>query len=414
MGRTDKSLQPPKTGAEALSRAREARKNIETMIRNTEFSHSKVCSSRAGKNIFLKFENRQVTGSFKIRGALNCLHGLNDRERAHGVVAASAGNHSQGVAFSAQKLGVQATIVMPVTSPMIKVTATKSYGANVVLKGDYYDEAFSYAQELAEQKQLTFIHPYKNDHVIAGQGTIALEIFEKKPEIDMIVVPIGGGGLISGIAMVAKAINPRCRVIGVQSERMPGMSALFHGKDVDMQAMSSTIADGIAVKQPSHEMYESYIKRSVDEIVTVGDEEIAATMVFLLERKKTVVEGSGATALTAVFSGKIALGENVAVILSGGNVDINTISKVIQKGLTETGRMARISVVIDDYPGTLNKVTSVIGTQRANILQVDHSRATKDLALRETRVDFLIETNNDEHIAGIRSALVQMGIRVIG
>ena len=406
-------LNPPQNEQEGLTRVQTAYALIKGLIRKTEFAHSKICSARTGKRIFLKFENRQITGSFKVRGALNKLHQLSDREKKKGVVAASAGNHSQGVAFSAQRLGVQANIVMPVTAPMIKVTATRGYGANVILHGDFYDDAYIHGRQLCESQGLTFIHPFQDDAVIAGQGTIAIELFESVADLDTLVVPLGGGGLISGIAMVAKALNPKCRVVGVQAERISTMAAMFKNESVADQKVGSTIADGVAVKSPSPEMLEGYIRRYVDDIVTVSDEEIAAVMVFLLERKKTVVEGAGAVALAATFSNRVALGASVAVILSGGNVDMNTISRVIQKGLTETGRLARISVIVDDLPGTLNKVTAIMGTQRANILQVDHSRATKDLALRETRIDFLIETRDEEHIADIKSALVSMGVRVI-
>lgn len=408
-------LNPPKTLDEALERVQQAQSVIAPMVKQTELSRSKFCSQVADKNIFLKFENSQITGSFKIRGALNKLNALDKSEKTKGVIASSAGNHSQGVAYGAQSLGLKAKIVMPETSPLIKIVATQGYGAEVILKGDFYDEAFSHAKELADQQGLTFVHPYEDDKIIAGQGTVALEILKAQPDIDLIVVPIGGGGLISGIAMAAKAIKPSCKVIGVQTHKVPSMyNRRYTQQQIRSAHEAMTIADGIAVKRPSEEIFKGYIERFVDDIVTVEEAEIASAMVLLLERKKTVVEGAGAVAMAAALNQKLKVQEkNVAVILSGGNVDLNTVSKLIHKGLIESGRQAQISVIVDDFPGTLNKITSVIGEKRANILQVSHNRGEKNLGLRETRIDFLLETRNSDHSDEIRQALSDAGMRVL-
>lgn len=409
-----KSLTPPKNIKEALRRAQEAAERIKDLVRVTEMSGSRGASSKAGKQVFFKYENQQVTGSFKIRGAANKLLSLSEKEKEHGVIAASAGNHAQGVAFSASEIGLPAKVVMPIHAPLIKLSATKNYGAEVVLHGEVYDEAFAHAQILAKDERRTFIHPFEDDEVIAGQSTVALEIFSQNKDIDTILVPVGGGGLISGVAMVAKAVNPRCRVIGVQAGNMPGMSRLFQGQEnLPEKEFLPTIADGIAVKRPSQEMYEKYISQYVDDVVTVSEEEIAEAIVFLIERKKTVAEGAAACGLAAAFSGRLALGEKNCVVVSGGNIDINTISKVIQKGLAQSGRLTNISVVIDDSPGALSRVCETIGSQRANILDVGHSRTFKNLGLRQTRVNFLLETIDEDHIARIEKALESLGGRVI-
>jgi threonine dehydratase len=392
---------------------KKARINIQDVILATEVERSHSLGKQVGSQIFLKYENHQFTGSFKLRGAYNKIINLTEAEKKQGVVACSAGNHAQGVAFSAQKAGVRAKIVMPITAPLIKVEATRGYGAEVVLSGEIYDEAYEKARELEKTEGLIFVHPYEDPLIIAGQGTIGLEIMESIPELDMVIVPIGGGGLISGIATAVKAINPKCKVIGVQSIQAPGMSQLFHHKNPEATKRISTIADGIAIKKPSQVMYDSFISRLVDEVVTVTDDEIAEGIVFLLERSKTVVEGSGAVGVAALLSKKIQTGKNTCVILSGGNIDMNVISKVIEKGQISRGRLVALSVIVDDMPGNLNRLTKAIADLRANVLEVHHDRISQGLFLRETRIDFVLETTDKEHILRIKEALEKAGGKIL-
>lgn len=368
-----------------------------------------------GTQLFLKLENEQRTGSFKIRGALNKMKSLTAEERARGVVASSAGNHAQGVALAAKMIGVQATIVMPVNAPIVKVDGTKAYGANVILKGEFYDEAYAHALELEKSKGYIFVHPYQDAKIIAGQGTIGLEILEEIPDLDSIVVPIGGGGLISGIATAVKALRPSCKIFGVVSNQAPGMMYMAKGQTWDPSAKKriATIAEGIAIKNPSKLMAETYISRLVDDIVEVTDDEVAQAIVFLLEKGKTVVEGSGAAGLAAVMSNRFQLGAKSCVLLCGGNIDLNIISKVIERGQRRNHRLARIAVVVDDLPGNLHRLTGVFAEHMSNVLEVYHDRVSPELGLRETRIDFLVETSSDEHIQNILGALKIVGCRIL-
>jgi threonine dehydratase len=360
---------------------------------------------------------------------------------------------------------------MPATAPIVKVNATRSYGAQVILTGEFYDEAFAKAKELEKEKGYVFVHPYQDPYVIAGQGTIGLEILDELPDVDTLVIPIGGGGLISGIATVAKAINPSIKVIGVVSNQAPGMMHLYHdqqtpqhkGESVGVGAVAgagtgavagagtvaiastgasggtgfgakpasatqapiahkvqqkiATIAEGIAIKSPSPAMYETYISSLVDEIVSVTDDEIAQTMVFLLEKGKTVTEGAGAAALAAIMKrgseSALKLGKKTCVVFSGGNVDLNVMAQVIERGLRQEHRLARLSVVAPDLPGNLSRITNVMAEKRANILEVYHDRVSPELALRETRIDLLVETSSDEHIREIQAALKEQGFKLL-
>ena len=366
-----------------------------------------------GTELFFKFENEQLTGSFKIRGALNKMNSLNSEERKRGVIASSAGNHAQGVAYSAKLAGVKAHIVMPVTSPIVKINATKAYGAEVILHGEFYDEAYTYAKELEKQKGYIFIPPFEDPMIIAGQGTIGLELFEDLADLDSVVVPIGGGGLISGIALAVKTLKPSIRVIGVVSNQAPGMKHLFqHDQEPVRKKRIATIAEGIAVKSPSPKMYDTYISKLVDEIVEVDDNEIAQAIVFLLEKGKTVTEGSGAAGFAAVMRGGLNLGKKSCVILCGGNIDMNVMAKVIERGLRREHRLARLTVVCDDLPGNLNRITNVMAEERANILEVIHDRVSPELGIRETRIDLLVETSSDEHIQSIQNALKAQGFKI--
>lgn len=403
---------------------RRAREFLQGKINRTSIKKCPAGFSFPGTELFFKYENEQLTGSFKIRGALNKMNSLNAEERALGVVASSAGNHAQGVAYGARALGVKATIVMPVTAPIVKVNATKSYGAQVILHGEFYDEAFAMAKELEREKGYVFVHPYQDPYVIAGQGTIGLEVLEELQELDTLVVPIGGGGLISGIATAAKALKPSIRIVGVVSNQAPGMMHLYQGSAVGEPSVGpsrraqkiATIAEGIAIKTPSPLMFETYISRLVDDMVAVNDDEIAQAMVFLLEKGKSVTEGAGASGLAAVMQGAqkgLKLGKKTGVIFSGGNVDLNVMAQVIERGLRQEHRLARLSLVAPDLPGNLNRITTVMAEKRANILEVYHDRVSPELAIRETRIDLLVETSSDEHIREIQGALKDQGFKLL-
>lgn len=410
-----------------IDEIRQAKKTIEKHILRTELSAApenisnrlrQVCPSVG--TVYLKQENRQATGSFKVRGALNKMLSLTADERARGVVASSAGNHAQGVAYSAKMLGVKATIVMPETAPIVKVNATKVHGANVILHGEVYDDAFAKAKELEAERNLTFVHPYLDDRVIAGQGTIALEMLEERPDLETLIVPIGGGGLISGIATAAKALKPSLRIFGVVSDQADGMLGLFRGataesiqKKAQLRRRITTIAEGIAIKQPSLEMANRFIKPLVDEVVSVSDEEIATAIVTLLEHAKLVTEGSGAAGFAALLSGKVQASGPTAVVLCGGNIDLNVMSLVIESGLRHQGRIARLSVVADDLPGSLNRITQVVARTRANIIDVTHDRVSPELGLRETRIDLVVETSGFDHLNLLEAELTEAGFRLL-
>ncbi len=387
---------------------------VQDKIRRTPLTHSSQLSSWVGSDIYVKYENRQRTGSFKIRGALNKIASLSEEEKARGLVASSAGNHAQGVAYAASALGVKAKIVMPKTAPLVKIQATKGYGAEVVLEGDFYDEAYSHALDLAEEHGFVFVHPYEDKAIISGQGTVGLEIVEDLDQIDNVVVSIGGGGLISGISTYIKDSFPKVRIIGVQAKAAPAMAETFRsGKLVEIQPNSSSLADGVSVKKPSQFMYDSYIKRLVDEIVTVGDEDIAQAIAFMMERSKTVLEGSGALPIAAVMSEDLSLKGNTVLVASGGNIDLNIVSKVIEQGLKRSGRRVQLSVLAQDIPGTLNRLTEIIAKHNANILEVVHDRASGDLFLRETKIHFVLETTDQNQIDSIKKQIQSFGCRII-
>lgn len=390
-------------GSVGLQDIKKAQNNIaSTVLRTPVRSVVEPLKSAPLEDLYVKLENMQLMGSFKIRGALNKLMHLSDEEKENGVIACSAGNHAQGVAFSARRMGVKATIVMPAGSPLVKVMATRSLGAEVVLHGNYFDEAYEKALEIQKEKGMTFVHPYHDPYVIAGQGTLGLEIMDDIPELENIIVPIGGGGLISGIAMAVKTLRPSCKVFGVVSEAAPGMERWFKGQEFQEAKHIPTIADGIAVKRPNREIFEGFIKKYVDDIVQVSDDEVARAIVYLMERVKTVTEGSGAAGFAALLQGKIQLQKGpTCVVLGGGNIDLNTMSRVIETGLRKAGRLSRISVIVDDLPGNLFAITDVLARQSANILEVFHDRVSSELSLRETRIDFAIEVRNQEHLDSV-------------
>ena len=329
------------------------------------------------------------------------------------MIASSAGNHAQGVAFAAAQVGAKAFVVMPETSPLVKVLATQSYGAEVILKGRYYDESYAHAQELAKQRGHVFVHPYEDPLIIAGQGTVGLELLEQIPDLDSVVVSIGGGGWISGVAVALKTKLPHVKVYGVVSEVAPGMMQMYKGLPVDPPSPQLTIADGISVKKPSRAMCDEYISKYVDDIVAVNDEEIAESIVFFLERAKTVVEGSGAVVLAGAEKAGWKLGKKTCLVLSGGNIDLNLVSKVIERGLIQRGRLIRLSVVVADRPGTLMKLTNAIAEKGANIIDVAHDRVRPGVKLSETAIEFLLETRSLQHAGEIKSVFAALGARVI-
>lgn len=391
---------------------RQAQKTIQNVINITPCDFSKSASDLTGSEIILKLENTQRTGSFKIRGAANKIASLTNEEKARGVIACSAGNHAQGVALSSTLNGVKSVIVMPENAPIAKVEATKKYGAEVILFGQTFDDAKEYAFKLAAEKKYVFVHPFEDPKVIAGQGTLGFEICDQIQNLDSIVVPIGGGGLISGIAVAAKHINPKIKIIGVQTEVVSTMVQMFRTHHfTPITTAISTIADGIAVKNPSQAMYDEFISKYVDEVTTVTEGQIAEAIVFLLERAKTVAEGSGAVALAAALTKRVSLGKKSCILVCGGNIDLNIISDIIVRGQIQRGRLCELSVIVPDVPGSLSRLTQMLAENKANILEVHHDRIKHGLSLKETRIDFVLETSSHTHIETIRKALINIGAR---
>lgn len=391
-----------------------AQKIIHSLVNYTQCDFSKSLSDLLGSEVFLKLENTQKTGSFKIRGASNKITNLTMDEKKRGVIACSAGNHAQGVALSSKLNNVKSVIVMPENAPIAKIEATKSYGAEVIMYGSMFDEAKEQALKLAKEHGYVFVHPYEDERVIAGQGTIGLEIFEQIPSLDTVVVPIGGGGLISGIAVALKALNPKIKIIGVQTELVSTMAQMFHSqKFVPLDKPVSTLADGIAVKTPSEVMYNAFISKYVDQIATVNEAEIAEAIVFLLERAKTVAEGSGAVCVAAALSRQLSLGKKTCLLVSGGNIDLNIVSEIITRGQIQRGRLCELSVVVPDVPGSLSRLTQILAEHRANVLEVHHDRLRQGLNLKETRIDFVVETTSHDHIKQIIMAIEKSGAKVI-
>jgi len=378
---------------------------IRSSIYESPLMHSKMLSRLTGNSVFLKLENLQMTGAFKERGALNRILTLTDEERRQGVIAASAGNHGQGVAYHATQRGIPAQIWMPRLTPLIKLSATRAYGADVVLHGDNYDEACEAAIERSVQRKAVFIHPFDDDEVIAGQGTIGLELLRQNPALDVIVVPVGGGGLIGGIGCAVKAHNPRIEIVGVQTTRLPSMQAALQQQGpVDLPA-KSTLADGIAVRRAGQRTL-PLVSRYVDRIVTVDEDDIAAAILMLLEGEKTVAEGAGAVALAAVLQAKTGHhGKNIAVLVSGGNLDVNLLARIIEQGMVRDGRRLRLRVLLPDYPGALEGLTAVISKARANIVETSYNRAHYGVSLNEAAIDITMETRGRDHASELLAAL---------
>jgi threonine dehydratase len=383
----------------------EARERIKEQIYLSPFPYSETVSRMTGNRVFFKLENLQMTGSFKERGALNRLLTLAPEQTQRGVITASAGNHGMAVAFHCQRLNTAATIVMPLTAPLIKIARVRQYGAQSILHGNDYDSALAEALRLSQESRLTFISPFDDPLIVAGQGTIGLELYEQNPDLEAVIVPVGGGGLIAGIALALKTLKPKIRVIGVQAKAVPSMqAALKNGKPVQVPP-ATTIADGIAVRAVGAIPLELVI-RYVDEIVTVSEGEIANAVLLLLEIEKTVAEGAAATALAAVMNKKVSLSKkSVGLIVSGGNIDMNLISRIIEKGLIQDGRLSRISVVISDRPGSLARLSQRVAELGANILQIGQTRGFGEMAIGETEVELILETTGGEHIERIHRAL---------
>ena len=394
-----------------LNDIKEAQKNLKDIAQNTPLSKAPILSKELNAQIYLKKENLQLTGSFKLRGAFNRVANLNDKQKQNGVVAASAGNHAQGLAFAAQHFGCEATIFMPEATPLTKVSGVKSYGAEVVLVGQNFDEAYECATRFATQNNKEFIHPFADDDVIAGQGTISLEILEELKDLDYIIVPIGGGGLISGIAIAAKTINPNIKVAGVVASGAKGMKESFESQMPIDSVTVKTIADGIAVRDVTPKLLD-IILEYVDEIVEVNDNETANAILFLLEKHKLVVEGAGAVATAAIMHNKIDIeGSKVCCIVSGGNIDVTMLSLIIEKGLVKSNRKMNLIVTLMDKPGALMHLTNVFTECSANIVQIDYDRNSVKLEFGEAHVTIALETKGEEHQKQIRENLKQYGYR---
>ena len=384
---------------------------LRDVVRRTDLVYAPKL--KPGTDIYLKTENLQITGSFKIRGAYYKMSRLSDSDRAKGVVACSAGNHAQGVALAAEKSGIKAVICLPDGAPISKIEATKSYGAEVCLVEGVYDDAYNKALSLRDECGYTFIHPFDDEDVIAGQGTIALEIEDQLPDLDAVIVPIGGGGLISGIAYAMKAINPNVKVYGVQALGAPSMRNSVRDHEIEELGSVSTIADGIAVKKPGTLTYE-ICSKYVDDIVTVNDDEISAAILALMEQHKLVTEGAGAVAVAAAMFGKIDLqGKKVVCLLSGGNIDVTILSRVINRGLLMSGRTCQLMIELMDKPGQLKNVSRIIADMGGNVISVHHERANEGSDVNGCYLRLILETRNFQHIEEIKKALTDFGFKLL-
>lgn len=391
----------------------DAQKRLDKTVHRTALERSLTFSKLSGADLYLKCENLQKTGSFKVRGAYNKIIKLSKEQKLTTVVASSAGNHAQGVAYAASELGLKAIIVMPLATPIAKISATESYGAKVVLHGECYDEAFAKAQEIVKEENAVFIHPFDDEDVIAGQGTVALELLADMPDIDTIIVPAGGGGLLAGIAYTVKHINPKIKVIGVQAQRADAIVQSFYAKKLMSSDKIFTIADGIAVKTPGKITFD-YISKYVDEMHTVTDDEIASTIIHLIERNKQIVEPAGASSLALALSGKLNFnGKKVVCVLSGGNIDVGFIHKIIEKGLVSRGRQMKFSVLLTDKPGSLENFSHIMAMNNANIVSVQYDRMSAEIHLNETILHIACEVSGFEHGKKVIENLKSAGFIII-
>ena len=393
-----------------LEKIKEAQKRIEGVVVNTPLAYAPYLSEISEADIYLKKENLQVTGAFKIRGAYNKIATLSDTERACGVIAASAGNHAQGVALSASMFDAKAVIVMPESTPLTKVNGVKHFGAEVILHGSNYDEAYAHAIEYGKKNSMTFVHPFEDEEVIAGQGTVALEILEKVQDFDAIVVPIGGGGLIAGMSEAIKAINPNIEVIGVSASGAPAFKNSYELKQAVDSTSVRTIADGIAVRDTSTVTLK-YALKNVDKIVSVDDEEIASAILYLLEKQKLVVEGAGAVGVAALLHNKLpnVKGQKIALVLSGGNMDVTLLSVIIEKGLLKSHRKMKLTVTLVDKPGSLKHFTEILQELNANIVHISYDRTSVSLDYGDANVTVHLETKGEQHQELIKNALKNEG-----
>ena len=396
---------------ESIKKAKEVVSKVST---KTPFAYAPLLSQMVGNEIYIKKENLQLTGSFKIRGAFNKIASLSEEEKQKGVIAASAGNHAQGVAYSANYFSIPAVIVMPEATPLMKVQGVKNYGGEVVLYGNNYDEAYSKAIELAKEKEMTFIHPFADYEVMAGQGSIALEMIEDNKDLDVIIVPIGGGGLISGIATAIKEINPKIEIIGVTASGAPAMKKSFESGVIQDSLRVKTIADGIAVRDTNPKTYE-IIKDKVDSIVSVDDEEIANAILYLMEKQKIISEGAGATGIAALLHHKIKFNspKKIGVVISGGNIDVTMLNLIIEKGLLKSHRKMKLVVTLIDKPGSLEFLTNILNKTNANIVQIGYDRTDVDLDFGDANVSIAVETKGEEHQEEIKRELYKKGFRFV-
>lgn len=384
---------------------------LKSVVRQTDVLPAPKLNPEA--ELYLKTENLQITGSFKVRGSYYKMSRLSAEEKARGVIACSAGNHAQGVALSAQKNGIKAVICLPDGAPISKVEATKSYGAEVCLVEGVYDDAYRRALELRDEKGYTFIHPFNDEDVIAGQGTIALELAEQIPDLDAVIVPVGGGGLISGIAFTIKSLNPNVKVYGVQAAGAPSMRNSLRDGKIETLTGVSTIADGIAVKQPGDLTYE-ICQKYVDEIVTVTDDEIAAAILALMEQHKLVTEGAGAVSVAAAMFNKVDIrGKKAVCLLSGGNIDVTILSRVISRGLLMSGRTCQLMIELVDKPGQLKNVSRIIADLGGNVISVHHERANEGSDVNGCYLRIVLETRNEAHIQEIKQGLTDFGFKLL-
>lgn len=390
----------------------EARERLKKVVRRTDLVPYRVLGVPGKNEIFIKTENLQHTGAFKLRGAYNKIAQLTEEERAHGVIASSAGNHAQGVALAASMFGVKATIVMPEGAPLAKIAATRAYGAEVVLSGLVYDDAYQKAMELQQETGAVFVHPFNDPQVIAGQGSLGLEIMDDEPDIGTVVVPIGGGGLISGIAVAIKSLWPNVKIIGVQAAGAPSMQqSLREGHPITLSS-AHTIADGIAVKTPGDLTYE-LCQKYVDEVVTVDEDEICNAILTLLEKCKIVAEGAGAVSVAALLHNKFKAEGKIACLVSGGNIDVTTLQRILDKGLMKAARLAQVCTLIEDRPGRLHRLLAVVSDSGANVVSIRHDRTNMESGIGMAMLELTLETHNQQHLDQVLATMEQNGYRII-
>lgn len=384
---------------------------LRSVIRKTDLIHAPLVNPDS--EIYLKTENLQITGSFKVRGAYYMMSQLTEEEKARGVIACSAGNHAQGVALAAAKNHIKSLICLPDGAPISKVEATKSYGAEVCMVNGVYDDAYKKALELKEEKNYTFVHPFDNEDVIAGQGTIGLEILEQMPDVEAVIVPIGGGGLISGVAFAIKNLNPNIKVYGVQASGAPSMRNSIRDGKIECLDHVSTIADGIAVKEPGEHTFQ-YVSQYVDEIVTVTDDEISAAILALIERQKLIAEGAGAASVAAAMFNKVPIqGKKTVCLVSGGNIDVTILSRVIKRGLLMSGRTSMLNIELLDKPGQLKLVSEIIADMGGNVISIHHERANEGSDVNGCFLRITMETRDYNHIQQIRDALTKADLKLV-